>query len=218
MIKAVIFDLDGTLVDTLEDIARMVNGLLADQGLPPHTVDEYRYLVGRGFKKLLESAIPPGQDIDAAELEARGFARYKAMGSANSRPYPGTVETLRKLASMGIKLGVLSNKPDPMTQDMIKELFPDIAFGFVRGGIAGRPLKPDPESALEGAAALGVKPEECAYLGDSDVDMETANRAGMLPVGAVWGFRTAEELKKSGAGILLESITDIMELPFYLHS
>lgn len=212
MIKAIIFDLDGTLVDTLADIAGMMNMLLSERGLPTHSLEDYRYMVGRGFASLLRSALPPDSSVDLDRFEMDAFARYKVMGSGSSRPYPGVVDALATLASGGIKLGVLSNKPDPMTADMIATLFPGTRFGFVRGGLPGVPLKPDPTTALEAATALGAPPSECAFVGDSDVDMRTAVNAGMLAVGAAWGFRTEDELKAAGAAVIAQSMADVTAL------
>lgn len=210
MIKAILFDLDGTLVDTLADIAGMMNGLLADRGLPVYPVDDYRYLVGRGFHALVQKAMPEDCELDPAAFEAEAFARYKAMGSGKSKPYPGVAESLRSLAARGVSMSVLSNKPDPMTRAMVAELFPDIAFTRVQGGSPDKPLKPDPTVALELAAAMGADPKHCAFVGDSDVDMRTARAAGMLAIGALWGFREADELSAAGADVLIGSM---LELP-----
>lgn len=214
MIKAIIFDLDGTLVNTLEDIAGMMNGLLAEAGLPTYPVHEYRYLVGRGFHVLVQKAMPKDCALDPAAFETEAFARYKAMGSGNSKPYPAVTETLTALGAARIPLAVLSNKPDAMTKDVVRSLFPGIAFARVQGGTLDKPLKPDPTTALELAAAMGAAPDQCAFVGDSDVDMQTAKAAGMYAVGVLWGFREADELRNAGADALIGSMA---ELPAYLN-
>jgi phosphoglycolate phosphatase len=212
MIKAFIFDLDGTLVDTLEDIALFMNGILKERGWPEHPVQAYRHMVGRGFTKLVEAVIPAGTGVNFGEFHDYCFALYKDLGAGQTTPYPGARATLAELSSRGAALGVLSNKPDDIVQKVVATLFPDIRFGFVRGGLAGKALKPDPAGALEGVAALGASPGECAFVGDSDIDMLTAKAAGMLPVGASWGFRGQEELWEAGALRMLSCMAELLPL------
>lgn len=209
IIRAIIFDLDGTLVDTLNDIATVMNSWLASKSWPEHPLAAYRMMVGRGLARLIEAALPDTESGRATELYDEVFAVYDAMGIGDSRPYPGAIETLEQLRDAGLPLAVVSNKPDPITRAMVKALFPSINFAFVRGGLEGVPSKPDPFSALEAAAACGVLPSNCAFVGDSDVDMKTALAAGMLAVGAAWGFRGESELRAAGAALTLDAITDV---------
>ena len=209
MIKAILFDLDGTLVDTLADIATVMNGFLRSKSWPEHTVEAYRHMVGRGLLNLIRAALPPAHSSRAEELYNEVFTVYDAMGIGDSRPYPGATDVLETLNAAGIPIAVVSNKPDAITRKMMEGLFSGIRFALVRGGLDGAAPKPDPSSALEAARACGVAPADCAFVGDSDVDMKTAVAAGMLPVGAAWGFRGEAELRAAGAAIMMASITDL---------
>lgn len=209
MIKAILFDLDGTLVDTLADIATVMNGFLRSRSWPEHPVEDYRQMVGRGLANLIRAAVPSSESHRSDELYDEVFTVYDAMGIGDSRPYPGAMETLQALNAAGIPLAVVSNKPDAITKKMMTGLFGGIRFALVRGGLDGVAPKPAPDSALEAARACGVDPSECAFVGDSDVDMKTALAAGMLPVGAAWGFRGEAELRAAGASVMAASISDV---------
>ena len=212
MIKAILFDLDGTLVDTLADIATVMNGFLRSKSWPEHTVEDYRLMVGRGLLNLIRAAVPPSHTNRAEELYDEVFTVYEAMGIGDSRPYPGATGVLEALNAAGIPIAVVSNKPDAITRKMMEGLFSSIRFALVRGGLDGVAPKPDPSSAHEAARACGVAPADCAFVGDSDVDMKTAVAAGMLPVGAAWGFRGEAELRAAGARIIAASIADVPAL------
>lgn len=212
VIKAFLFDLDGTLVDTLDDIAAVINAFLRSRSWPEHDRDAYRLLVGRGLRTLIRDAVPSSQSHRVEEFYPEVFAVYDAMGIGNSRPYPGAIDALRSLSAAGAGLAVVSNKPDQIARSFVAGLFGDIRFALVRGGLDGVPSKPDPASALEAARACGVAPAECAFVGDSNVDMQTARAAGMLAVGAVWGFRGADELLGAGAMVLANSMGDVPAL------
>ena len=212
MIKAILFDLDGTLVDTLADIATVMNGFLRSKSWPEHTVESYRLMVGRGLLNLIRAAVPPSQTHRAPLLYDEVFTVYEAMGIGDSRPYPGAIEVLKDLNAAGIPVAVVSNKPDAITRKMMTGLFSGIRFALVRGGLDGVAPKPDPSSAFEAANACGVEPADCAFVGDSDVDMKTAIAAGMLPVGAAWGFRGEAELRAAGATIIAATIADVPAL------
>lgn len=212
MIKACIFDLDGTLIDTLEDIAGFVNPILRRHGWPEHPVDAYRYLVGQGFRKLLERAVPAGNGIDIEALYRESLADYQKTGEQSGKPYAGVRQCLERLAAQNIPLAVISNKPDSITRAVVRATFPEIKFALVQGAIEGQPVKPHPGGALRAAAAASCSPADCAFIGDSNVDMATAKAAGMLAVGAAWGFRGREELAEAGADYILDSIGQLTDL------
>ncbi|MDR1490940.1 MAG: HAD family hydrolase [Desulfovibrio sp.] len=203
---AVIFDLDGTLLDTLEDLGRAMNAALLDFGYPPHPLAAYKRMVGNGLETLVVRALPTGADkepsgrVEALTEAMRAIYQERAMEA--TRVYPGICRLLAAVRAMGLKSGVLTNKPDPATQLVLRHFFPSHTFTAVQGARQGTPLKPDPTSALTMAEEFALRPERILYLGDSDVDMQTAKAAGMYAVGAVWGFRTAEELLASGADAL----------------
>jgi len=213
MKKAVVFDLDGTLADTIEDIAGAVNRMLSRRGHPEHSLEHFKLMVGEGFRNLVTRALPEARR-DAAYIEsarAEASADYALRCLERTRPYPGMGELLSTLAARGAKLVVLSNKPDALTKKVIAGLFPLISFALVRGETPEFPRKPDPASALDACGRLGVLPSEVLYLGDSGVDMKTAKAAGFTALGALWGFRSEEELREAGADALLSAPLDLLE-------
>ncbi|PKL25646.1 MAG: hypothetical protein CVV47_06015 [Spirochaetae bacterium HGW-Spirochaetae-3] len=210
--KAFLFDLDGTLVDTLGDIGSIMNQFLRSKGWPEHSLEAYRTMVGSGFLNLIKAAVPPSESRRADELYPEAYALYESKGTGDSKPYPGAEEALRALAAAGAGLAVVSNKPDAIAVKMVRGLFSGIPFALVSGARDGAPRKPDPAVALEAARACGAEPRECAFVGDSDVDMRTAIAAGMLPVGAAWGFRGEAELAAAGARVMAASIADVPPL------
>lgn len=198
MIQAVLFDLDGTLTNTLEDIAFAMNRALRMHGLPEHPVDAYRYLVGNGAKVLAQRAV--GDRLDLAEQVQRDYqAYYEKHNLIQTKPYEGIPELLAALQAKGLKLCVFSNKPHADTCRVVAHFFPAVDFTLVRGQKEGIPVKPDPAGALLMARELGIPPEDFLYVGDTDVDMLCARRAGMHPMGAAWGFRGEKELRDAGA-------------------
>ena len=213
MIRGVLFDLDGTLVNTLEDIACAMNHALREYGLREYPLDEYRYLVGNGAAVLSRRAVAQRQDM-AGRVHAAYQAYYETHRDVKSRPYQGIPELLRALKARGLKTMVLSNKPDADTRGVISTYFGEGLFDLVRGQREGVPVKPDPGAALEMAGELGLKPEEVLYLGDTSVDMNCAVRAGMCPVGVLWGFREAEELRASGAACLIREPGELLGTPY----
>ncbi|MBQ8159779.1 MAG: HAD family hydrolase [Clostridia bacterium] len=204
MIQACLFDLDGTLVNTLEDISSAMNYALRQFGLAEYSQDEYRYLVGNGARKLAERAVRMRQDLVEDVLRCYQH-RYETHNLVRSRPYEGIPEMLSDMKRRGWKLAVLSNKPDQDTKHVISHYFGDDIFDHVQGQKAGIPVKPDPTAALQIAQALEVSPGDMLYFGDTSVDMTCAVRSGMHPVGVLWGFRELEELKKSGAEWILKT-------------
>jgi len=215
MTRAVLFDLDGTLLDTLEDLADAVNAALAALGFPEHSVAAYRYFVGDGVETLMRRALPPAAAADGSQLSRAvdlQRAEYRRRWHAKTRPYPGVPDLLGELERRGIRMAVLSNKPDAFVGEMVRHFFPAVRFEVARGARPGVAVKPDPGSALGIAAEMGVPAADFLYLGDTNTDMRTAIGAGMTPVGALWGFRTEEELRASGAEVLISRPADLVGL------
>ncbi|MBN1856276.1 MAG: HAD family hydrolase [Dehalococcoidia bacterium] len=212
--RALISDLDGTLLDTLEDLADSVNIALAKIGLPPHEVDAYRYFVGDGRRAMALRALPEDRR-DEATLEMllpHIDEEYTRRWMDKSAPYDGIPELLDTLTSAGIRMAILSNKPHNYTVTMVSRLLPLWSFEFVLGESVSTPRKPDPSGALHIIEQMNIRPEECLYLGDSGVDMQTATAANLYPIGVLWGFRTADELLSNGARTLVERPADILHL------
>ncbi len=210
----VLFDLDGTLLDTLADLAGAMNTMLTERGLPTHPVDAYRLMVGEGVEVLVTRALP--EDRRDPQSVAAGVKRMRqlyAEGWGNqTRPYPGIPELVAELGLRGVPRVVLSNKPDDFTRLMIDHYFPGHPFALVRGALPGAPKKPDPTVAREIAAHIGLDPSYFLYLGDSGIDMRTAVGAGMFPVGAAWGFRDREEMLAAGARVIIEHPSELVGL------
>ncbi|MCP4455035.1 MAG: HAD-IA family hydrolase [Planctomycetes bacterium] len=214
MYKAVMFDLDGTLLDTLTDLANATNRALQDQGFPTHPVGAYRHFIGDGVAKLMERVLPP-EHRDPGDVEVGGRLMkqaYAACWSENSAPYPGITDLLDKLSQARMPMAILSNKPDEFIQVMVKTLLPDWDFVMVRGALPDVPIKPDPMAALVMLRELGVTPSQCLYVGDTSTDIKTAINAGMCPVGVAWGFRDEQELIQSGAQATLHRPDELMSL------
>ena len=209
--RAVLFDLDGTLTNTLADIAAAMNRALERQGLPAWETDAYRYLVGNGARTLAVRAVRDRQDLLEPVL-ADYQQYYETHSRVLTRPYPGIPELLRALAGRGIPCCVLSNKPDADTRGVVRYFFPDIPFAFIQGQTEKFPLKPEPAAAIHIAEELGIPPEHFAYLGDTAVDMKCACGAGMHPIGVLWGFREEKELLDNGAEVLLHTPAELLEM------
>lgn len=207
--QAVLFDLDGTLTNTLEDIAFAMNRALRLHGLAEYPVDAYRYMVGDGAKVLARRAA--GDRPDMAETLLKEYqAYYQEHNLVRTQPYEGIPELLHALQRKGCKLCVFSNKPHADTCRVVKHFFPEIDFAAVRGQMEGVPVKPDPTGALAVAEAVGIAPEHFLYLGDTNVDMRCALNAGMRPIGVTWGFRGADELLAAGAQRLIHHPMDLL--------
>ena len=210
--RAVLFDLDGTLADTLKDLANATNWGLTQLGCPNHYLDDFRRMVGDGNRQLCARALPDDRQGLVDELMRLMRDRYAAHCFDNTRLYPGIAELVVKLAERNFKLAVLSNKRDEFTKQMIAHFFTPSPFSIVRGQIAGVPLKPDPTAALQLANELSIPPAEWLYLGDTNTDMRTARAAGMHPVGVLWGFRERHELEESGAEFIIAAPQDLLNL------
>ncbi len=213
MIKAVIFDLDGTLVNSLEDLAISTNYALNLYGFPTHETEKYKYFVGDGMQKLIERVLPPENRDD--ETKTKVFDAFIGYYSGHyldkTVAYNGIHNVIEDLKGMGIKLAVVSNKADKMAKIVTQKIFEN-QFDFVVGKREGYPTKPDPKLTLEVIDILGVTPDECAFLGDSGMDMAAAKNSGCLAVGVLWGFRESQELQQNGADYLLENPLEITEL------
>jgi len=210
--SAIIFDLDGTLIDSLDDLADAMNSVLKRYGFPEHPVDAYRYFIGDGIERLVQRALPEDERLPD-RLKAYVAAmklEYPGGRAAKTKPYDGIFELLDACFAAGLKTAVLTNKPDESTQQVVAKLLPDVPFLQVWGARPDLPRKPDPTGARRLLDALGVAPDETLFLGDSAVDMETAKGAGIYPVGALWGFRTADELFSAGARIVVKRPMDLM--------
>jgi phosphoglycolate phosphatase len=212
--QGALFDLDGTLLNTLEDLGRSMNNVLSRMGLPVHAIADYRYFVGEGIVMLAKRALPASH-IDGAAIGACAeamSAEYSAHCTEATTPYSGCMELLEKIVSLKVKTAVLSNKPDVMTKFLVRHYFPTVAFNFVDGARESVPRKPHPAGALDAAKRLGLAAGSMVYLGDSKTDMETATAAGMYPVGALWGFRDERELRKSGAKLVISHPRELLDL------
>lgn len=203
--QAALFDLDGTLLDTLDDLADSTNQVLAEFGMPAHPVDPYRFFVGDGMVNLARRAAPDGTpDAVIERMGKRINDIYRENWRRKTHIYEGINGLLGDLAERGCKLAVLSNKPDEFTQVMVRHYFGDDRFAMILGQREGVPKKPDPAGALETAEKLGIAPAAFLYLGDTNTDMRTGVSAGMFTIGVTWGFRPVEELRAAGAMAIID--------------
>jgi phosphoglycolate phosphatase len=207
------FDLDGTLADTLGDIAACGNHTLAVLGRPAIAVDRYRRLAGQGARYLVREALGVADDDPLVDRGLDVFRAYQLEhGMDLTRPYPGMAETLDELVARSVRLAVLSNKPDAATRAMVSRVFARWPFEAVLGQVDGRPLKPEPDGALQLTRAMNVEPAAWLYVGDTSVDMQTASAAGMTSVGVLWGFRDEAELLDSGAKHIIAHPRELLDL------
>lgn len=207
------FDLDGTLADTLGDIAACGNHTLAALGRTPIELIRYRYLAGQGARYLVREALGVDDDDPLVDRGLEIFRAYQLEhGMDLTQPYDGMPDTLNALVQHGCTLAVLSNKPDAATRAMVGRVFANWRFAAVRGHVDGFPLKPDPAAAKAIADELNVKPHTWLYIGDTDIDMQTAKAAGMTAVGVLWGFRDEAELRNSGADHIIANPRQIIDL------
>jgi phosphoglycolate phosphatase len=211
---AILFDLDGTLLDTLADVAWAANRVLADCGYPTHPVDAYRNYIGSGVRRLYERILPDGRRDEAAVARCvEAFQQaYAGHWNVQTRPYDGVPELLDGLTARGLRMAVLSNKPEAFSRRCVDEYLSGWRFEVVLGQREGIPPKPDPAGAREVVERLGVAAERFLYVGDTATDMQTALAAGMYPVGVAWGFRPVEELRAAGAARIVDRPADLVEL------
>ena len=214
-LKAVIFDLDGTLIDSIKDLADSMNTVLKRLGYPRHETEAYKHMVGDGVRSLVERALlDTAHDEATVELCLDKFKEeYKTRWADKTRPYEGIPDLLNRLEARNIRMNILSNKLDHFTKLTVSRFFPRHAFDFVLGAVPSIPKKPDPAGALLIAQKIGVSPQQFLFLGDTKTDMMTAVAAGMFPVGALWGFRAEKELRESGASEVIAHPSEL--LPFF---
>ena len=211
--KACIFDLDGTLTDTLESLAYSVKATLREMGLPEITTEQCRRFVGDGAKVLMERSLLAAGEKDLSRLEER-LAVYRRIFDENCTyhvtPYQGIPELLQSLKEKGVLLAVLSNKPHEQAVKVVKEIFGERWFDYVSGQQEGIEKKPDPAGVIHIMETLKLTNEECLYVGDSEVDVRTGNNAGVRTIIVSWGFRTREELKEAGARTVIDSPLELL--------
>lgn len=214
MIKLVIFDLDGTLLYTLEDLADSCNYLLRKHQLPEHPLDSFRYFVGNGIKKLVERALPEEKRTETfiESFFQEMIAYYDLHKEDKTRPYPQIVETLEALQQRGIMLGVASNKVNQAMAPLMAHYFPSIRFTSVLGQREGVPIKPNPQIVFNIMETAGVGPEETLYVGDTGVDMDTAHGASVKAVGVLWGFRDRNELEGHQAEFIIDKPMELLDI------
>lgn len=202
MYRCVIFDLDGTVLNTLNGLADAGNYALSQMKLPTHSIESYRFYVGNGIPKLIERMLPKNTD-EATFSEAYEIfcSYYNTHMNDKTIPYPGIPDLLQALKKRGVKLALVSNKAHEFAVEMIERYFPK-TFDAVFGSVEGFPKKPDPYWVLRALETLAVQPDETFYVGDSGVDMQTAHRAGLIACGVLWGFRDRGELEENGADLI----------------
>ncbi|WP_372641462.1 HAD family hydrolase [Ancylomarina sp.] len=211
-IKGIVFDLDGTLADSIEDIAESMNQVLEEQNIATHSIDTYKTFVGNGIRKLVERSLP--EELRTDEFFAKNLNRMLEVYGANcinkTKLYPDVANLMDQLQEKGIKIAVFSNKANDLTQKVVKVLLAkwDVEFAIGAGGDVAR--KPNPQGALMAAEKMGIPASELMFVGDSGVDMETAKNAGMFGVGVLWGFRGADELKANGAKAIISKASELL--------
>jgi len=212
--KAIIFDLDGTLLNTLDDLADANNAALRKLGFPTHPVEDYKYFIGNGVKVLLERTLPQDACDDATVEKGIVMMKqeYDRCWDNKTRPYEGVPELLDELARFGLRLAVLSNKPHAYTRVIVDKLLDRWEFEEVWGVSETVPPKPDPTGVRRLVETMGLRTDEFLYVGDTGTDMATARSADLFAVGVLWGFRDADELRENGAQVLLEKPAEIMGL------
>ena len=212
--RAVLFDLDGTLLNTLKDIAESTNMALSRLGFPPHELDAYRYFIGDGREALAFRALPEEHrdPVTVDKMVTLINTEYDFHWADNTHPYQGITDLLDSLSVIGIKMTILSNKAHRFTELMVSRMLSRWHFDMVVGALPDIPKKPDPATAILIANQIGIPPSEFIYLGDSDIDMKTALAAGMYPVGALWGFRSSHELLSGGALVLIKQPGELLHL------
>lgn len=213
MYQAVIFDLDGTILNTIDDLGNSANVILAAHGYPTHTIEQYKTFVGNGIPKLVERMLPPDVSAEEREKILAEFKQYYDLHKEDkTAPYAGILELLATLKAGGLKLCVLSNKQHYMAVQVVEHYFGAGTFDIIQGNSEQFPPKPDPTSCNAMIAQLGFAKDNILYIGDSNVDMQTAANVGLKKCGVSWGFRTIEELTAAGADYLIHTPQEIAGL------
>ena len=211
--KAVLFDLDGTLINTLQDLADATNYALNQLGFESRPVENFRYYAGNGIAVMIERALPENTATPQLieELKKHFFDYYSVHYADKTAAYEGVPELVKQLRQRGLKIAVVTNKEGNIAKTILNKMYPE-GFDLIFGQRENVPSKPDPTLALMAMEALGVKPEECIFVGDSGVDIETAVNSGALPVGVLWGFRNESELRQSGAKHIIGRPEELLNL------
>ncbi len=211
-VKAVLFDLDGTLVNSLCDLADSVNFALTEYGFPTHETEKFKYFIGDGMAKLIERVLPEDKRDDETlnEVLDTFMDRYRSHFADKTVAYGGIAELVKALNKQGFKLAIISNKAQEMAVEVVDKVLSGLAFDIVCGKREGYPTKPDPTLTLEIIEELGVKPEECVFIGDSGMDMAVAKNAKVKSIGVLWGFREKKELRENGADYIVSSPDEIL--------
>jgi phosphoglycolate phosphatase len=208
--KGVIFDLDGTLIDTLGDIAANMNKALEKHGFPVLETEAYREKVGWGIVRLASLCLPPDKKEMTDKVAQDAVKFYGEEPYTLTKPYPGIIDLVSELKQKNIKTAVLTNKPDPTTQIIIANLFPPHSFNFAAGEVKGKPRKPDPACVHELLAKMNLNAADVIFLGDSEVDIETAVNSGCFPVGVEWGYRSIKTIKEAGAKHIIKKPGELL--------
>jgi len=213
VIRAIIFDLDGTLIHSLPGLASSLNRVLERAGLPTHSEAVVRTFIGNGIRKLVERALPTDHPRDEFEkLVTQMSADYAETWKEGTSPYPGIAETLQALVDQKTGIAVFSNKLHIFCQEITDSLFPEITFSSVIGQREGVPVKPDPAGAFDVAKSLGAPPEEIAFLGDSTIDLITASNSGMIPIAAAWGYHDLPALQAQSPAHIIHAIEELLPI------
>ena len=212
--KLVVFDLDGTLINSLEDLADSANWMLMQHGFPTHPVDAYRYFVGDGMRKLIERILPPEErnDMQIERCKAEFLAYYTIHMEDKTVAYPGMIELLKELKDRGLKIAVATNKVHSAVAPLMEKYFPGIRFDSMIGQREGVPVKPHPQIMYDIQQETGCQPSETLHVGDTATDMQLAHNAGVTPVGVLWGYRPLEELQEAGAKFIIERPEELLGL------
>ena len=216
MIKAVLFDLDGTILDTLPDLNACMNEALRQFGCPPVSMEQSRAFVGHGGKQYAVQALPPEKKKDIDAFYALYLGIHVHWKNDRTKPFPQEKECLAALRGRGLKLAVVTNKSQAAADVLKDTLLKDFGFSAVIGNREGVPVKPDPATAFEALRLLGVSPEDAVFVGDGDTDVQTAKNAGMRGVAVLWGYRTREQLLAAGASVFADTFLQLKDILLHM--